>query len=254
MRNSPSYKIGVVDADSIVYRVAASCEEESLEDAKDTLRGFIYESVYANTMCNKYIFCFSGGESGRSEIAKTKPYKGQRSTQKPNHFKDLFSYAIEEYSGLVLEDYEADDLVISIVDQIGWNNCILLGIDKDAKQLQGNHYNYVKKEHFYVSETEASINFYTQMLTGDTVDNIPGLPKIGVKKAEKLFSENPEIPPYIKVRELYEERGFDADYFLEQFQLLRMKKDIYYDYYPHMISFEKSKEEINKEVLLKEFE
>jgi 5'-3' exonuclease len=60
-------------------------------------------------------------------------------------------------------------------------------IDKDLDMIRGWHYNFVKEQLYYVTEKEAIKNFYTQILTGDRVDNIPGLKGIGPVKAKKIL-------------------------------------------------------------------
>lgn len=233
--------LGIIDADSILYRVAAACEDESLETAQDSLRGFLWESVHKPTQCTKYIFCLSGGESGRSEKAFTKPYKGQRSKEKPKHLKALREYLTEEYKALTVGEYEADDVVIAIYEKYR-GYALLMGIDKDAKQLAGAHYNYVKQEFFTISDRESQQYFFTQMLTGDSVDNIPGVPRVGAKGAEKLFAENPDVPPAKLVWEMYKDKGLDWDYYEEQYYLLRMQRDIVYPYEEHFVDFNKAEE------------
>jgi hypothetical protein len=229
--------LGIVDADSILYKVAFAAREEGLDEALRTLSAFVYQSIYKPTQCNYYIFCLSGGESGRDKIAVTKPYKGQRKAEKPEHLAELRQHMIDHFSALIVDDYEADDVVIALANRYN-PHCILLGIDKDAKQLAGFHYNYNKDIHTTISMTDAHRHFFKQMLTGDTVDNIAGLPKVGDKKADKLFDDNPNVPPAYLVRKEYEERGYDYDYFEEQYKLLYMKRDIPYDYESHFIKLD----------------
>jgi 5'-3' exonuclease len=64
-----------------------------------------------------------------------------------------------------------------------------MSIDKDLDMLRGWHYNFVKQELYYVKEEDGIRNFYTQILTGDRVDNIPGLKGIGIKKATKILQD-----------------------------------------------------------------
>ena len=61
------------------------------------------------------------------------------------------------------------------------------GIDKDLLQIPGNHYNFNKKTHRFVSDDEAHKLLMIQCLTGDRTDNIPGIKGIGPKKAEKIL-------------------------------------------------------------------
>lgn len=57
--------------------------------------------------------------------------------------------------------------------------------DKDLDMISGLHYNWTKdKEPYEVSEQQALKAFYSQLLTGDRVDNIQGIKGIGNKKAE----------------------------------------------------------------------
>ena len=54
--------------------------------------------------------------------------------------------------------------------------------------MQGWHYNFVKKEKYYITEEEGLLKFYMQFLVGDRVDNIIGVKGIGPKKAYKLLN------------------------------------------------------------------
>lgn len=227
--------LGIVDADSILYKVAYVTEEETEEEAFDTLRAVIYKTIYQPTRCEEYIFCFSGDDNFREDVAVTKPYKGNRVDKpKPKHLKALKKYAMAEYNGLILSGLEADDIVVAIHQKYAGTS-VLIGIDKDAKQSVGHHYNFGKDIHFYVTPEQAEINLQTQMVTGDTVDNITGLPGYGPKKAEKLFNSSPETAPSRLVYDLYKELGYDEDYYLEQLTLLYMKRDIVYPFEEHFI-------------------
>lgn len=223
--------LGIVDADSILYRVAIMCEEETIETAEDTLRGFLWNNIYKPTQCKQYAFLLSGGESVRDQVAKTKPYKGQRKKEKPKHLEALREYFMKEYKAFSVLLYEADDVVIALYEKYR-GDAVLIGIDKDAKQMAGLHYNYHQnhEKFFTVTDEESQRYFFTQMLTGDNVDNIPGLPRVGAKGADKLFDDNPDVPPAKLVWDLYKEKGFEWDYYYEQYYLLRMQRDIIYPY------------------------
>lgn len=213
--------LGIVDADSIIYRVAYTSEEDTLDRAKDTLRAYIFENIFKPTRLSKYVFCFTGDTNHRKEVDSE--YKANRSgLEKPKHFKELKQYAIEEYSGLVIQNYEADDVVVAIADRYS-GSFVLIGIDKDAYQLAGLHFNFVKHEFKAVSPFDAQYNLAKQMLMGDSTDNIKGLPKIGDVKATKLLSDS-DAPMYT-VYEIYKDLDLLPDYFEQQLRLLRMNKD-----------------------------
>jgi 5'-3' exonuclease len=68
--------------------------------------------------------------------------------------------------------------------------------------------------------------FYSQLLTGDSVDNIPGLPRCGPVAAFKALQDlDTEKEMFSVVREMYNEKGFDDAYLLEQGQLLWMVQE-----------------------------
>jgi 5'-3' exonuclease len=77
-------------------------------------------------------------------------------------------------------------------------NTIICGIDKDLLQIPGRHYRWPiyrygkvirESEHLTITEEEGWRNYFTQMLTGDSSDNIIGVEGIGIKKAAKLLSD-----------------------------------------------------------------
>jgi 5'-3' exonuclease len=88
--------------------------------------------------------------------------------------------------------------------------------------IPGWHYNPVKDAHYYITLEEANYFFYTQLLTGDRVDNIKGVDGIGAKKAEKLLANlTTECQLYNACRAAYTGRyGLDGDKFLEENALL----------------------------------
>ena len=89
----------------------------------------------------------------------------------------------------LIEGQEADDAIgIAVYDLPEDRSCVM-SVDKDLNMLRGWHYNFNKKDLYYVTEQEAIRNFYLQILTGDRVDNIPGLVGIGPVKANKILED-----------------------------------------------------------------
>jgi 5'-3' exonuclease len=88
--------------------------------------------------------------------------------------------------------------------------------------LRGHHYNFVKNERYYITESQAIKNFYRQLLTGDRTDNIPGLAGIGPKKAEKILQDcETEQELYKAVLKAYDG---NVEYLTEQGQLLWIRR------------------------------
>lgn len=220
--------IAAVDADVIAYRVAAACQEETYETMVDTIKAFVW-NMWEETQCNYYCFLLTGKGNFRYESAVTKPYKGNRTdTERPKWLPDARQYLVDHYKAIVVDGYEADDACASLADRY-LGNSMIISVDKDLKQVPCYFYDPVKKVGQEVDYTSANYNLAFQMLKGDTTDNIPGLPKVGEVKAIKILAENEHAPMH-KVSQVYQEMGFSLEYFMEQLDLLRMRKDLVLDY------------------------
>jgi hypothetical protein len=94
--------------------------------------------------------------------------------------------------------------------------CIVCSLDKDLNMIPGLHYSWpinrggkeIRPGRIYEIDEEAGMRcFYTQILTGDTSDNVKGIDGIGPVKAEKLlsFCKN-EQQMFMVVSSKYEEQ------------------------------------------------
>jgi len=79
-----------------------------------------------------------------------------------------------------------------------------VSIDKDYRQFPALIYNYhyKHKEILDISEEQAMYNFYEQMVTGDTADNVNYFKGKGKRYAEKYFVDCETKYQY--TRKLYE--------------------------------------------------
>lgn len=137
--------------------------------------------------------------------------------------------AIEE--GLACEaiDREADDMLRIWSEQAKANedDYIICSIDKDLNCIPGRHYHLKNNELYMVSEMEAIKLFYTQLLSGDPSDNVPGLPGIGPKKAAAALNDfNEEFEFQWVVSKMYKEKFADnwRDYLLSNGKMLYLQK------------------------------
>lgn len=160
----------------------------------------------------------TGKGNFRDAIATLKPYKGTRKVEKPFHFKNLTAYILAHYDVVVAEGMEADDLLcVEQTKRLKQLDTIICTRDKDLRQCPGMHYGWEcglqpgfgpkrvslmgqlnahykidKKsgnEVLYKVSGDGLKFFYAQILMGDTVDNIPGLPGAGPALAFNLLSE-----------------------------------------------------------------
>lgn len=123
----------------------------------------------------------------RELIATRAKYKGNRDGQaRPKHFKAIRQHLIDKHGAIQTEGQEADD-ILGI--QMSANpDSVCVSFDKDLLQIPGLHYDWVKKTEVGITPKQGAINFWTQVLTGDPVDNVPGIEGIGPKKAAAILN------------------------------------------------------------------
>ena len=211
----------LIDADSLCYAVGFSSNdaEESIAIARleETMTELCMELD-----CEDYKGFLTGKGNFRDSIAVTVPYKGQRVSEKPVHLQALRCHLVTSWGFTVVQGIEADDAVGIAAYAVPEDETIMVHIDKDLNQFRGWHYNYKKKEKYYVTEFEGLHSFYTQILTGDRIDNIVGLKGIGPVKAKKVLEKcTNESELYQAVLKAYED---DQQRVLENGQLLWLQR------------------------------
>jgi DNA polymerase-1 len=101
---------------------------------------------------------------------------------------------------LASQGYEADDVIATMVRRFASAdmNVVMVSRDKDLDQLIGEHvrfYDPMKDETLGAPEILAQKGYRpdqaidVQSLAGDTIDNIPGIPGVGVKTAARLVAQ-----------------------------------------------------------------
>lgn len=187
----------LMDGDIYAFRVACTTENDNEAIAVYRVNEMI-ENTLAEVEASEYKLFFTSPDNFRKHIYPE--YKANRTATKPKHLQFLRDYLVESWQGTVAEKMEADDY-------LGINqheSSIICSIDKDLLQVPGKHYNFVKKEFYEVDVETGSRNFYTQLLTGDTSDNIKGIAGIGPVKAKKALAEaTNEYEMFCIVRDMY---------------------------------------------------
>jgi len=177
----------LIDGDILVYRIGFSVDDPEEERfALSRMGNFLDFLIRYKGICS-YQGYLTGKSNYRSEISST--YKQNRKdVRRPIHYDSLRDYLVTKWDFKVSDNQEADDAIgIDVYNSPEDSTCVM-SIDKDLNMLRGWHYNFVKEILYYVTEQEAIKNFYTQILTGDRVDNIAGLKGIGPVKAKKILS------------------------------------------------------------------
>lgn len=223
--------LALIDTDLLLYEIGSYTDDEnhplswplckSRADAKIL-------KITEGAGCSDYHLYLTGENNFRIKEGTIKPYKGHRVSPKPPNYHQLKKYfsTSDNFKGKVTitDGYEADDaLSVRQCDSIEEmhadamyygreGNTVLCSRDKDLNQVPGYHYSWgsgkqKEKEVWFITEDEGNHFFFTQLLTGDATDNIPGLYLIGPTKAKKLLDGLTEpLRLYSVVQHEYEVR------------------------------------------------
>lgn len=169
----------------------------------------------------------------RINLSTTKVYKGTRKQEKPFHYYNIQAYMLNKYECKIANGIEADDLMgIVQYEDFAYGGIfenspsIICSRDKDLRQIPGWHYSWECGKQASIGPVETDKHgwleklangkvlgygdafFFYQMLTGDTVDNIQGVPGYGPVKAFKALTEelsSSGLSPYQTVVKAYQE-------------------------------------------------
>jgi len=194
----------------------------------------------------------------REAVAKKKEYKvGRKPNSKPLHYDNITEYLLAKYNCVMAEGLEADDL-LSIYQREALAESkdpttIICSRDKDLRMVPGMHFGWEcgKQAQFgpeLVSELgrikpiyrgktakgepmlaemkgTGMLFFCVQLITGDSVDSIPGLPGAGPRAAFNALNNVKTVDEaLLAVKGLYAKKFGDKwkEELLEQGRLLWM--------------------------------
>ena len=179
----------------------------------------------------RFLALLTGRNNFRYKISTISGYKANRRKQhKPHHLQACRDYIIENWDHQIAEGQEADDLAGILQD----DTTCALSTDKDWNTFPGLHGMWTtpwNKEFktWEVDDITSLKNFYTQLITGDTSDNILGLYGIGktsvyVKRLQTLETEE---EMFRLVYQLYYERfrNYAVPFLLETGRLLWIRRE-----------------------------
>jgi hypothetical protein len=151
-----------------------------------TTMKLLLQGVVKGSKCNAFrVVLTDETDNFRDKIATIQPYKGNRTeSEKPHHWRELRDWLLTMPYTIVAQGEEADD----VVSRAMMEGHVGASSDKDLNNTPGMHYNPVKGELYEVTKEDSLRNFYTQCLTGDKIDNIPGIRGIGPVKAGKILA------------------------------------------------------------------
>lgn len=248
--------IPLIDGDVLRYEVGAignvdmdTDGPKSFDFVAEVLDGKISDICREVNASVSPIIFLTGKTNFRNSIAVTKEYKGTRKNEKPFHYDNITAYLYNQYDVRIQEGLEADDLM-SIFQVRNGVNSIICTRDKDLRMVPGWHYGWecgaqrslgpllvdeVGALHLDTGKKPPKLTgfgeifFYSQLLTGDTVDNIPGCPGVGAVKAYDILTRPSDKSLYERVRDEYYARNLTDEYLLEQARLLWMTRELHPD-------------------------
>jgi|688.fasta_scaffold77970_4 DNA polymerase-1 len=197
--------IAFIDGDSIAYIAGADKVEKDtytnervvLEKDEEICKEQIHsilDEIIKNTGAKGYLLFLTGPGNFRKTVYPD--YKANRKGLEPPRMLNFCKQYLQTLPGVYLmEGIEADDAVSiykNMYDTMG-KESIICSPDKDVLMLPGKHFNYRKMEFVVTNEAEAEYTFWTDMIAGQSGDNIKGIPGKGPAFAKKLFEENPSV-------------------------------------------------------------
>lgn len=198
--------LALIDADLVAYRCAAVTETADRRIAlwqADELISRILEETDATD----WKLFLSGENNFRYKLYPD--YKANRRDMvKPRHLETIREHLILEWNATVTDGIEADDALGIASQDPRSHPRVVCSIDKDLKQLTGNHYHFVNRQWLEISSIDAWRNFYGQLLQGDSSDNIGGARGFGPVKSQRAveYLQTPE-EMYQKCLGLYKKSG-----------------------------------------------
>lgn len=231
----------LIDGDIIAFQAASASETpvkwdddlwtlHAYESEGQSLVRMKLERIMRDTGADEFKIYLTGSENFRKEILPS--YKENRKdTRKPLILKPLKQWMVDEYKAVLREPFEADDLM-GIRGSDG-NDTIIVSEDKDLRTIPCRFYNPAHPHHgtVTISEADADYMFFTQVLTGDVVDNYKGCPKIGPVTAEQILSKASKGVDDLKQRNVeiwkaivaaYEKAGLTEDDAITQARCARI--------------------------------
>lgn len=230
-----------IDGDMLLYRAAFAAEKEikwdddiftvhadfsDLKDAYIMVADCISESLDAyEENGDEITMVFSDRYTFRHELNLL--YKAHRRDKRsPLGINDLREWVCDEWKSLRVDRLEADD-VLGIIGSADPDGSIIVSGDKDFATVPCTWYNFLKDETRRITKEEADFQHLVQTLAGDATDGYFGVPRVGLKTAEKLL--NAEGAEWQTVVNAYEKALMDEEDALLNARMAFILRDGYYN-------------------------
>lgn len=186
--------ICLLDGDIIVYRVGFSTEKSRFSEAQRQVDNWLEKIMEKFDTIHYHLYLSDSEGNFRKQIDSN--YKANRKIEKPKYYEKIINYMIDEWDAEISWGQEADDAMgikqkyylDHQSENMNLKHTVICTIDKDLDQIAGKHYDFLKDKQYSITYEQGLKFFYTQILTGDPVDNIIGLRGIGPAKAKFILS------------------------------------------------------------------
>tara|TARA_R100001594_G_scaffold47767_3_gene80700 strand:- start:382 stop:1155 length:774 start_codon:yes stop_codon:yes gene_type:complete len=234
----------LIDADMLLFAAVKLCEVE-IEWMPDVITthlplkevSLLFDEMVTNKKtqaeADEVILCWTSIDNFRNKVDPS--YKANRRATnhrlKPVGFKEARNRMENKYNSECWYRLEADDVLGILQTRDCGKDTVIWSGDKDLNQIPGLHLDNdgnVKT----ITEPEADVFFYRQVLIGDSVDGFGGCPSIGPKTAEKLIPLKEFTPAsaWRTVVSTYKKKDLSEQYALVQARLARILRSTEYSY------------------------
>lgn len=190
----------LIDGDMVVHMACAAQQivgdfddgqgEEIMFDTEEAMMGAVRltHRWMKGAGCSHSIVCFSEGDNFRKLIYPE--YKANRKgIEKPKAYAAVKEAIEVEYETWSIPGLEADDLM-GIAGSRDPGNFVVVSRDKDMLTIPGTIFNPDHdKRPRRIRVGVADQLWMKQTMTGDTVDNYPGIPMVGDVKAQEILTK-----------------------------------------------------------------
>ncbi len=201
----------LLDASSYIHRAFHAIRNLSTSDGVPTGAVYGFVQMVLKVLADaepEYLGVIYDAKGPTFRHEMYKPYKANRPPLDPA-LKAQFPLVRQVVTAFGLpavemEGYEADDLMATLARQAEEQgfSVVLVSGDKDLYQLVDKDvtlWDTMKDLRYGPAEVQDKLGVAPdkvvdfQALTGDSTDNIPGVPGVGPKKAAKLLEEHPDL-------------------------------------------------------------
>lgn len=197
----------LIDGNNLLHRAFWIAKYKEQEDSNLYLEIFLKSiKLYAELYPSDKIICtwdkkmhLDEGKNFRQELCEYKQGRDENYNKKVyEHIDDINRFLLSLGVKIMYPGYlEADDIMHWCTTQHLDDDFVIISVDKDLLQLVSTNtkvYNPIKKQEYNIVNFEALIGIPVEKfvlqkaIIGDVSDNIKGLEKIGIKRAQKYIS------------------------------------------------------------------